>query len=113
MVDGRSNPEAGALRYILKWPLKNRQILLCERTGSGTPPYHFHDEAWNEVEVWVDDLQNSEVKSGVIILDEPGRLEAKGKRFVPYWDRILEAEPAIIVAAIREESKEQLEKQLV
>lgn len=112
VADGRTIPDAGAQRYMLKWPLKNREILLCERTGSGTPPYQFNEDAWSEVKTWIDDLQGADEKPGVIILDELGRLEAKGEGFAVYWQQILDTGPAIIIAAIREESKEELEEQL-
>lgn len=112
MADGRAIHDAGAERYILKWPLKNREILLCERTGNGTPPYKFHKDAWKEVERWLIDLQYVKKKPDIIILDELGRLEAKGEGFAAYWQQILEIGPAIIIAAIREESKGELEKQL-
>jgi nucleoside-triphosphatase THEP1 len=109
---GRTIPDAGAQRYILKWPLQNREILLCERTGSGIPPYYFHADAWKEVVAWINDLQQSDEKPEIIILDELGRLEANGDGFAVYWQRILETGPVIIIASIREGSKAGLEKQL-
>lgn len=111
-AEGRSHPGTGAERYVLKWPSKDHEVLLCERTGSGTPPYVFFDNAWNEVEAWLKELHESAQKPEVLLLDELGRLEANGKGFAKYWSRILELEPTIIVAAIREESKEDIEKQL-
>ena len=110
-ADGRNIPNAGAQRYVLKWPLAEKEITLCERTGSGTPPYHFFDNAWKEVERWIAGIEKNNDKPEVIILDELGRLESRGMGFAVYWDRILALNPVIIVAAIREESKAELEKQ--
>jgi len=111
-AEGRDIPDAGAQRYMLKWPLEDKQKLLCERTGSGKPPYYFFDETWKEVELWISNLRLKPEKPEIIILDELGRLEANGEGFAAYWERIIALNPAIIIAAIREESKKELEKQL-
>ncbi len=102
----------GAQKYILKWPLRDEEVLLCERTGSGKPPYQFNSEAWVKVGEWVDGIVQSPDKPDVIILDELGILESKGEGFAQYWDDIYKIGPSIIVASIREETKEDLEVQL-
>lgn len=110
-AEGRLNPEAGAQKYVLRWPLEEKEMILCERVEGGDPPYKFHDQTWNEVEKWIQHLKKSEVKPEILILDELGKLEAKGGGFAKYWGEITEINPVMIIAAIREESKEDLEKQ--
>lgn len=75
-AEGRQIPNAGAERYYLKWPLHDKSTLLCERSNSGNPPYRFFEEAWIEVENWIEKLQNTQPIPEIIILDELGKLEA-------------------------------------
>lgn len=112
VAEGREIPGAGAQKYYLRWPLENREILLCERTGIGIPPYRFNDEAWAETEKWIESVETNPEKPEVIILDELGRLEANGQGFAVYWNRILALSPVMLVVAIRMESREDLEMQL-
>jgi len=111
VAEGRTIPEGGAQKYYLRWPLENRELLLCERTGIGKPPYRFNDEAWQEVGRWINAVGEKPDKPEVIILDELGRLEAEGRGFAVYWDQILALKPVLLVVAIRNESKQELEKQ--
>ncbi len=110
-AEGRQIPNAGAERYYLKWPLHDKSILLCERSDSGNPPYHFFEETWSEVGSWIENLQNTQPVPEIIILDELGKLEAKGEGFATYWDRIYALNPAIIIAAVREEAIDELARQ--
>lgn len=98
-AEGRQIPNAGAERYHLKWPLHDKSVLLCKRTDSGNPPYRFFEEAWTEVGSWIDNLQNTQPVPEIILLDELGKLEAKGEGFAAYWDRIYALNPAIIITA--------------
>ena len=112
MAEGREVSNAGAQRYMLYWPMREKKILLCERTGRGEPPYHFYNNAWNEVGNWIEKIEIENEKPEVIILDEFGRLEANGKGFAIYWDRLVALNPAIIIVAIREDSRQDLEIRL-
>jgi len=111
-ADGRSLPDTGAQRYILKWPLEEKEIVLCERVDIGKPPYLFNDDAWKEVKAWILNLESKIEKPDILILDELGRLESKGKGFALFWTQFLSLKPSIIITAIREESREDLEVQL-
>jgi nucleoside-triphosphatase THEP1 len=101
-AEGRPGHGLGAERYVLRWPLLGEEAPLCERTGKGDPPYRFFDETWDKVGRWAENLTRQSTRPEVIVLDEFGRLEARGEGFVRHWRAILRAQPAVVVVALRE-----------
>ena len=101
-AEGRPGHGLGAERYVLRWPLLGEEAPLCERTGQGDPPYRFFDETWTKVAHWAEGLAHQSTRPEVIILDEFGRLEARGDGFVRHWSTLLRAEPAVVVVALRQ-----------
>ncbi len=111
-AEGRPSQGRGAERYVLRWPLHNRESPLCERIGQGDPPYRFSDQAWHQVAAWAEGLASQTPRPDVIVLDEFGQLEARGEGFARHWDSIVRAEPAIVVVALRQEASERISTHL-
>ena len=109
VAEGRENPDVGAARYELHFPVSGLHIPFCSKTEGGNPPYIFSEEAWQLTDMWVQALKANMPCPGTIILDEFGKLEARNQGFAKYWQRIYACGPQIIIISIRDGYQSALE----
>jgi nucleoside-triphosphatase THEP1 len=112
VAGNRVSSTAGAGRYQLHFPVSNSEIELCHRVESGSPPYVFNEAAWQLTDKWLKNLESAPGKPEILILDEFGKLEAKGQGFAQFWQRVYALRPHLIILAVREGSQAALEKTL-
>jgi nucleoside-triphosphatase THEP1 len=112
VAENRICQTSGASRYVLHFSVTDFQIELCHRVDSGNPPYKFNDVAWQSTDDWLSDIESAPTKPTILILDEFGKLEAKGNGFAHYWQRVYALRPQLIVLSVREGYKSELEATL-
>ena len=110
-AEGRTESGRGADRYILRWPLHGWESLLCQRSAEGCPPYHFQESAWEKVGEWAHYMAAG-TSPETLVLDEFGRLEARGDGLMRFWPQFLSARPNVMVIAVREAAQSDLESQM-
>lgn len=105
-AEGRDDLERGASSYTLVYPRTGERVLFAERQSVG---YQFSVEAASKTAAWADGLAEG---VEILLLDELGRLEAKGGGHMALWPRILEKKPKMVVAAVREDILATIEAKL-
>lgn len=105
-AEGRDDLERGAARYTLVFPKSGDRIAFAERQSVG---YQFSEEAHKSTSTWVESLHEG---VDILILDELGRLEAKGEGHMVLWPAILAKGPKMVVAAVRDDILSAIEEKL-
>ncbi|MFN3597358.1 MAG: nucleoside-triphosphatase [Rubricoccaceae bacterium] len=105
-AEGERGP--GAARYVLEVLPEGTRTLLAEREGSG---YHFHETGWIAARTWAERLAGGP-RPHLLVLDELGRLEARGGGLAPLWPSVVAARPSLVVASVREDVLAEVEAQL-
>ena len=111
IAEGRQAGARGADRYDLLMLNRGAKIPYAVREPSQNPPYRFSPEATDSLERWADSLAAGPSPS-LVVIDEFGPREAAGEGHVHLWDRVLQAKPEIVVAAVREGLEEQIESRI-
>lgn len=105
---GDREPGRGSAAYVLHWPATGEREPFAQRDETRTPAYRFEDAAWERLSEWAASLASTPT-APLIFLDELGRLEAAGGGLMQLWPSITEADPEIVVVAVREDCAADIE----
>jgi nucleoside-triphosphatase THEP1 len=106
-AEGSRGP--GAERYVIETLPGGACALLAERRSEGG--YRFHDAGWAHARAWAEGLA-ARPRPGLVVLDEFGRLEARGEGLAALWPLVAVARPALVVVAVREDVLPEIEQQI-
>lgn len=110
IAGNRPDADSGADSYALLMLPEGAEVPFAERDAAFSPPYRFLPEALQTVSDWADGLADRRPER--IILDEFGPFELRGEGHFPIWKRVVDAEPAVVLMAVRPSVVEAMEAKL-
>lgn len=84
------------------------ELPFATRSENGEVPYHFDTQTEAFVLDWASTLGTPEV----VFIDELGKREAQGQGWMSIWPQICASRPKMVVACVREEVLEHVERHL-
>lgn len=111
----RATVRRGSERYDIRWLEDGAATPFAVRDGGlrleGRPPYRVDPDAAARDAAWAEHLAESEPPD-LVILDEFGPLEAAGDGHIAVWPAVREADPGVVVIAVRPRSVDAVEAAL-
>jgi nucleoside-triphosphatase THEP1 len=94
----RERPDQGATEYRLTLLATGEERTWAIRDDRLTPPYHFDQGTFARLARWAVMLERHHP---LVLMDEFSVFESRGKGLMPLWPAVADAEPRIIVMAVR------------
>ncbi len=101
----------GAERYTLLLLRESSQLPYALHDTLVVPPYVFDAQTEFALTRWADHLKDNGSPS-LVIIDEFGPREAAGNGHIALWDRVRDARPEIVIAAVRKGLEASIEERL-
>lgn len=111
LAGNRSVPGQGADDYWLQIIGTNQELSWAVRDESSNPPYTFEPETERKLRIWAEQLA-AQPPPPLLILDEFGKMELRGRGLLPVWHQLAAVRPQIVIIAMREELREPIEQLL-
>jgi len=102
----RPMPDQPAEEYWLRIVGTEDELSWAVRDESSNPPYSFEPETERRLRNWARQLPR---RIPVLLMDEFGKLELAGRGLMPVWPLLVDAQPQIVVIAVREELVDRIE----
>ncbi len=107
----RPAPGKGADDYWLRIIGTDQELSGAGRDESTTPPYAFEPDTERKLAHWAENLRTLP-PAPLLVLDEFGKFELKGRGLMPIWPLLAATRPHIAVIAVRAEMADEVEKLL-
>ncbi len=98
---GRRSPHEGASEYWLRLLGSGQELSWAVRDETLDPPYFFEPETEKKLHTWAERL-GTLPPAQLLILDEFGKFEARGKGLMPLWPVLAASAPHVVVIAVRD-----------
>jgi nucleoside-triphosphatase THEP1 len=105
----REQPDQGAAAYRLRFLGSAQEMPWAVRDEKLKPPYYFEPETERKLRTWADGLR-TRPPVPLLVLDEFGKFEIRGRGLMPLWPTLAAAAPHIVVMAVREEYVARIEQ---
>lgn len=102
-------PREGADCYRLNFLATGEELPWAVRDNACTPPYRFDPVTRQRLLDWASALPAG---TRLVLLDEFGRIEARGEGLMVLWPALMRARPGIVVMAVRAGATEAVEMHL-
>lgn len=116
VAEQRGAPDAGAQSYRLHLLGESQELPWAERLpeaakDDAVPAYVFDPAAHRQLHLWAEGLRKKP-PADLLLLDEFGKLEARGDGLMPLWPALVASAPAIAVLSVREHLVSEIEQRL-
>ena len=98
----RSSPGQGAADYRLRLLGSDQDLRWAVRDESLDPPYFFEPETERKLRAWADGLR-TQAPAPLLVLDEFGKFEVRGRGLMPLWPTLAASAPQIVAIAVRDD----------
>lgn len=98
----RRQPNQGAEEYRLRLLGDAQELRWARRDENLSPPYYIEPDTERKLRVWADGLR-TQPPVPLLLLDEFGKFEARGRGLMPLWPTLAASAPHIVVIAVRAE----------
>ncbi|CAN5618652.1 hypothetical protein BH23BAC4_BH23BAC4_11860 [soil metagenome] len=104
--DGERSPGKGAEAYVLRDLATGDRRALAKQRAPEMRGYDFDEAAFDEAGQWISRIDPS---PDLIVLDELGKIESSGGGLAAHWPLVLEREPAVVLASVRDGAAEAIQ----